>query len=44
VLSQEIVSTPGAEIDRDIIKNKGLKETDIIIDIRRLLFEMSEGG
>ena len=44
VLSQEIVSTPGAEFDRDIIKNKGLKETDIIIDIRILLFEMSEGG
>ena len=44
VLSQEIISTPGTEFDRDIIKDKGLKETDIVIYIRILLFEMSEGG
>jgi hypothetical protein len=44
VLSQEIVSTPGAEFDRDVIKNKRLEETDIVINIRRKLFEMGEGG
>jgi hypothetical protein len=44
VLSQEIVSTSGLEIDRDIIKNKRLEEKDIVIDIGNLLFEMSEGG
>jgi hypothetical protein len=38
VLSQEIVSTPGAEIDREIIKNKRLEETNIIYDIRIMLF------
>jgi len=44
VLSQEIVSTPGTEFDRDGIKNKRLEETDIVIDIRILLFEMGKGG
>ena len=44
MLSQEIVSTPGAEFDRDIIKNKRLEETDIVIEIRILLFEMSKRG
>ena len=44
VLSQEIVSTPRSKFDRDIIKNKRLEETDIVINIRTLLFEMSEGG
>jgi hypothetical protein len=44
VLSQEIISTPGTEFDRDIIKDKRLKETDIVIYIRILMFEMSEGG
>ena len=44
VLSQEIVSTPGTEFYRDIIKNKRLEETDIVINIRILLFEMGEWG
>ena len=44
VLSQEIVSTPGAKFDRDIIKNKRLEETNIVINIRFLLFEMGEGS
>jgi hypothetical protein len=44
VQSQEIVSTPGAEFDRDIIKNKRLEETDIVVNLRIQLFEMSKGG
>ena len=34
VLSQEIVSTPLAEFDRDSIKHKWLKTTNILIELR----------
>jgi len=41
VLSQEIVSTPEAKFER---VDKRLEVTDIVINIRILLLEMSKGG
>jgi hypothetical protein len=44
VLFQEMVSTPGTELDRDIVEDDGDSESDCIIDMGALRFKISKRG
>jgi len=42
VLRQDIVSTPGAELDRDVVKDNRDDVADALIEVRHLALEITE--